>query len=82
MMIPDKQLLTELKHLSEALAPTEDLSKTSFLIDVREEFKPRPLLLLELIVGKVDDPLDVLVEAGPDILVHAILLKPSGHLSS
>ena len=82
MMIPDKQLLTELKHLSEALAPTKDLSKTRFLIDVREEFKPRPLLLLELIVGKVDDPLDVLVEASSDRLVDGELLQPGSHLGA
>ena len=79
---PDKELLTELKHLPKAFSAAENLPKTSLLPHLDEKLEPWALLLFKLIIGEVDDPLYVLVEAGTNGLINAELLKPSGHLSS
>ena len=79
---PDEQLFTELKHFPEAFTAAENLPETSFLPDLYEKLEPRSLLFLKLIIGKVDDPLDIFIEASPNGLVDAELLKPSSHLSS
>ena len=79
---PDKKFLTKLKHLPKAFSAAENLPKTSLLPNLDEKLEPWPLLFLKLIISKVDDSLYVLIEASPDGLINAELLKPSCHLSS